>query len=149
MSTSSKNANQATRSANRCPVFGLPQNLTEMNLPTYRDVMKHYTYVRLKHSNKMNSKEQPSVTEVATIVAKKLEAIWQKASIPTVSRTRIVQQVKNYHDKHRTLLKPYRTRKNNAKYKARIANFSMKQRVCLTSVLANAKRKQSAIARRS
>ena len=49
----------------------------------------------------MNSKEQPSVTEVPTIVAKKLEAIWQKAPIPTVSRTRILQQVKNYHDKHR------------------------------------------------
>ena len=82
-------------------MFGLPQNLTEMNLPAYRDVMKHYTYVRLEHSTKMNSKEQPSFTEVATIVAKKLEAIWQKASIPTVSRTRILQQVKNYHDKHR------------------------------------------------
>ena len=82
-------------------MFGLPQNLTEMNLSAYRDVMKHYTYVRLEHSNKMNSKEQPSVTEVATIVAKNLEAIWQKASIPTVSRTRILQQVKNYHDKHR------------------------------------------------
>ena len=82
-------------------MFGLPQNLTEMNLSAYRDVMKHYTYVRLEHSNKMSSKEQPSVTEVATIVAKKLEAIWQKAAIPTVSRTRILQQVKNYHDKHR------------------------------------------------
>ena len=82
-------------------MFGLPQNLTEMNLSAYRDVMKHYTYVRLERSNKMNSKEQPSVTEVATIAAKKLEAIWQKASIPTVSRTRILQQVKNYHDKHR------------------------------------------------
>ena len=82
-------------------MFGLPQNLTEMNLSAYRDVMKHYTYVRLEHSNKMNSKEQPSVTKVATIVAKNLEEIWQKAPIPTVSRTRILQQVKNYHDKHR------------------------------------------------
>ena len=82
-------------------MFGLPQNLTEMNLSAYRDVMKHYTYVRLEHSNKMNSKEQPSVTKVANIVAKTLAAIWQKASIPTVSRTRILQQMKNYHDKHR------------------------------------------------
>ena len=82
-------------------MFGLPQNLTEMNLSAYRDVMKHYTYVRLEHSNKMNSKEQSSVTKVATIVAKNLEAIWQKASIPMVSRTRILLQVKNYHDKHR------------------------------------------------
>ena len=98
MSTSSKKADQATTSANRCPVFSLPKNLTEINLQTYRDVMKHYTYVRLEYSNKMNSKEQPSVTEVAIIVAKKLDAIWQKASIPTVSRPRIVQQVKNYHD---------------------------------------------------
>ena len=71
----------------------------------------------------MNSKEQPSVTEVATIVAKKLEAIWQKASIPTVSRTRIVQQVKTYHDKHRNLLKPNKTKQNNVTYKARIAKF--------------------------
>ena len=119
-------------------MFGLPQNLTEMNLSTYRDAMKHYTYVRLEHTNKMKSKEQPSVTEAAFIVAKKLEAIWQKASIPNVSRTRIVQQIKNYHDTHRYLLKPYKTRQNNVQYKARIANFNMKQRVSLTSVLANA-----------
>ena len=123
MSTSSEKANQATRSANRCPVFGLPPKFFEMNLPTYRDVMKHYTYVRLERSNKMISKEQPSVTEVATIVAKKLEAIWQKASIPTVSTARIDQQVKSYHNKHRKLLKPYKTRQNNVKYKARIAKF--------------------------
>ena len=123
MSTSSKKANQATKLAHRCPVFGLPLNLTEMNLPTYRDVIKHYTYVRLKHSSKLNSKEQPSVTEVAIIVAKKLEAISQKASISTVPRTRIVQQVKNYHDTHRNLPKPYKTRQNNVKYKARTAKF--------------------------
>ena len=123
MSTSSKKTNQATRSANRYPMFGLTQKFSEMNLPTYRDVMKHYTYVRLEHSNKMNSKEQPSVAEVATIVSKKLEAIWQKASIPTVFRTRIVQQVKSYHDKHRNLPKPYKTRQNNVKYKVRIAKF--------------------------
>ena len=53
MSTSSKKDDQAARSVNRCPVFGLPQNCTKMNLPTYRDVMKDYTYLRLKHSNKM------------------------------------------------------------------------------------------------
>ena len=75
MSTYIEKDNQSTRSANRCPAFGLPQNLTEMNLPANRDAMKHYTYVRLEHNNKMKSKEQPSVTEVATIVAKKLEAI--------------------------------------------------------------------------
>ena len=32
--------------------------------------MKHYTYVCLEHMNKMSSKEQPSITEVATIEAK-------------------------------------------------------------------------------
>ena len=96
-------------------MFGLLQSLPEMNLPTYRDVMKYNTYVRLEHSNKMNSKEQPSVTEVAVIVAKKLEAIWQKASISTQSRTRIVKQMKNYHDKHSNLLKPYKARQINVK----------------------------------
>ena len=59
-------------------MFGLPQILIEMNLSTYRDVMKHYRYVRLEHSNKMNSKEQPSVTEVATIVAKNLKQYGRK-----------------------------------------------------------------------
>ena len=39
--------------------------------------MKHYLYVRPENSNKMNSKEQRSVIEVATIVAKKLEAVWR------------------------------------------------------------------------
>ena len=59
-------------------MFGLHQNLTKMNLSAYRDVMKHYTYVRLEHSNKMNSKEQPSVTEVATIVANNLKQYGRK-----------------------------------------------------------------------
>ena len=71
----------------------------------------------------MNSKELPSVTEVATTVAKKLEAISQKAFVPTISRTRIAQQEKNHRDKHRNLLKFYKTRQNNVKYKARIAKF--------------------------
>ena len=86
----------------------------------------HYTYVRLEHSSKMSSKEQPSVTEEAAIVAKKLEAIWQKTSIPTVSRTRIVHQVKNYHDKHKNLLKPYKARQNNVKHNANIAKLQHK-----------------------
>ena len=109
--------------------------------------------MRLEHSNKIDSKEQPSVTEVATIVAKKLEAIWQKAFIPTVSRTRIVQQAKSYHGKHRNLLKLLKTRQNNVKYmssssktKQGLHYFNFKQRVNLISVPANAKRKHSAVA---
>ena len=78
MSTSSKKAHQAARSANRCPVLGLPLNLTDKNLPTYQNVMKHYTCVRLEHSNKVNAKEQPCVTEVVTIVAKKLKQYGRK-----------------------------------------------------------------------
>ena len=129
MSTSSKQANQATRSANRCPVFDLPQNLTEMNLPTYRFVVKHYRHLLVEHSYKMNSQEQPCVTEVATIIAKELEAIWQKASIPTVSRTKIVQLVKNYLDNHRNLLKPFKTRQITSNAKQGLQNFRIKQRV--------------------
>ena len=147
ISTSSKNANQAAKSPNRYLVF--VQNLIEMNLPTYRDFMKQCTYVRLKRRNKRNLKKQPSITKMATIVTKKLEAIWQKASIKIVSRTRIVQQVKNYHYKHRNSLKLYKTRQNNVNYEARIAKFQHEAGSLFEICVLNAKRKHSAVAQRS
>ena len=105
--------------------------------------MEHNTYVRLEYSNKMNCKEQPSVAEVAYIVPKKLEAMLQKTSIPTVSTTRIVQQVKIYHDKHRNLQKSYKTRQNNVKYKATIAKFQLEAECLL--VISACKCKEEAL----
>ena len=102
LSTSSKKVSQITKSTNRCPVFGSPQKLSEMKLQTYCEVMKHYTFVLQDlTSNKINSKENACVTEVATSVTDKLETIGQIALIPTVPRKRIVHKVKDNHDKHR------------------------------------------------
>ena len=60
--------------------------MLENQLPTYLDVMRAFLYERpiLKFERK-NAKLK--LREVGAEVAKKVETIWKKASIPTVLQT--------------------------------------------------------------
>ena len=92
-----------TRDAVKCPIFGGSKPLPENQLPTYLDVMKAFLYERpilkLERKNK-----KLRLREVAAEVAQKVETIWRKAGIPTVSHTRVAQLFVTYHDKKYLLL---------------------------------------------
>ena len=90
-------ANQA-RDAVKCPIFGAPKLLPENQLPTYLDVMKPFLYERPILKVERKNAKLP-LREIAAEVAQKVEAIWRKGSVPTVSHTQIVQLFLIYHDK--------------------------------------------------
>lgn len=57
------------------------------------------------------------------IIAAKVKEIWDKASLPTVSHKRILQLIRDYHEKYRCLMKPYKERKNGSSYQEKIQKF--------------------------
>lgn len=109
-----------TRCAVDCPVFGQPSQLPENVLPTYEQVMKFCAWIRF---NKKVTKKEPTFSEISEEVAVKVEQIWNKASIPVVSHTRILQLLQQYHAKYMKLLKPFRSRQNSETYKSKIKCF--------------------------
>lgn len=94
-----------TRKSTSCPIFGAPEEINENQLPTYKQVMKYYNLVRHQLKLENNSKKEPSINEISEIVSSKVEYLWRKASIPTVSHNRVMQLIKSYHAKCKNLLK--------------------------------------------
>src|SRR5260221_3792580 len=120
MATSSNST--TTRKGASCPVFGSPGELSGNVLPTYCDIMKFYVWT--KNNLKINTKiKEPTVGEISEIVAVRVEKIWMKASIPVVSHTRVLHLLRAYHDKYMKLLKPFKARQKQEKYKDRLKTF--------------------------
>ncbi|GBP49054.1 hypothetical protein EVAR_81614_1 [Eumeta japonica] len=93
------------RQPHKCPIFGTIEDIKENVLPTYQDVMKCYEWNRLQVKIKNVSNKEPTFSEIAEIVTRKVEGVWQKASIPIVSHTRVIQLLKAYHSKCKNIIK--------------------------------------------
>jgi len=111
-----------TRTKTKCPVFGTPQELSEIVLPTYENVMKYYLLVKHELKPNIHTKD-PTVSEIAEKVSANIERIWLKSSIPVISHTRVLQLIRAYHDRYQKLVKPFKSRHNDEKYKAKIRSF--------------------------
>ena len=62
--------------------------------------------------------------EIATEVAQKIEAIWMKGGIPTVSHIQIVQLFLTYHDKkYLLILKNIKSRERQENFGNKIRDF--------------------------
>ena len=96
-----------------CLIFS---NLGRMNLnmlPTIEDVLMDYQWIRLEL--KTNPKKEPTVAEVSDVLAMKIKEIWNRASIPIVTSTQILQLIRNYHDRYLKLVR-YSISKRNEQY---------------------------------
>ena len=113
-----------TRKAVSCPVFRHPAAMNEIQLPTWSDVMKNYLLLRNQMRSGSDSAKEPTVSEIAESLALKVELIWKKASLPIISHNAIVNKIRRYHDSYRKLLKPYKGRKADVKYNAKISQFA-------------------------
>uniref|UniRef100_A0A8D8THB2 Uncharacterized protein n=1 Tax=Cacopsylla melanoneura TaxID=428564 RepID=A0A8D8THB2_9HEMI len=111
-----------TRNSTFCPVFGAPENLPINNLPTYSDVIKFYLFIRYDLKAKNNSKE-PAISEVIEIVSSDVLKIWKRASLPTVSKNRVKKILQTYYSSYQALLKPYKGRQHDGKYKQKMESF--------------------------
>ena len=105
-----------------CPIFGDPAEMSDRQLPTYNTVMKDFLHTRdfLKAQRR---NQWQSVSEIAEIVSTRVDKIWRTASLPVVSHARIVQMVKSYHDKYLNLIKNYKRKMDDPRYKAKINDF--------------------------
>lgn len=96
---------EKTRQSYKCPLFGNMEDLKENMLPTYENVMKFYEWTRFHLKIERNSRKEPSFSDIAKRVSLRIESIWKKASIPTVSHNRVLQLLKAYHSKCKNFIK--------------------------------------------
>lgn len=62
-----------------------------------------------------------SFSEVANTVARKIMNLYSKASIPSVTKERIVQLINKYHDKYYKIRKSYHRDINKSDFKKQIS----------------------------
>ena len=110
-----------TRNQNICPVFGKTILMSKNLLPTYGDIIKHFMLVRQELTD--GQAKEATVNITSNKVCEDLAQIWQRASIPVISHQQIVAKIKDYHDKFRTLMKPYKQRFEDSNYLDKIELF--------------------------
>lgn len=89
----------------KCPVFETyPEDFSGTQLPTHKDVLLCCLFERQRLGQERGTNKEPCFSEIAEIVSCKIENIFNKTSIPTVTHTRVLQLLRAYHDKY-TLLK--------------------------------------------
>lgn len=99
--------------------------LTEENklnpdlLPTYKDVMNHYSFV-MNDLTRMSNGRKPAVTKVLKIVTSDVEGIWKNAQIPTILEKSIIKKIKVHREKHSNLLKYSEERRSADPIKTKI-----------------------------
>ncbi|GBM04741.1 hypothetical protein AVEN_20187-1 [Araneus ventricosus] len=97
-----KNIVKNTRQRTMCPIFGPLNELHVRLLPTVSDVLKYYLFVKSKMKSTLPVRE-PTVSEISEVVAQNIESIWVKSSIPHMSHKRVIEKIRECHDKYRNL----------------------------------------------
>lgn len=85
------------------PIFGTSSELYPNVLPTYSDVMRCFLWQR--QCLKSESDKDPSVLDISKKLLIDIKKIWQKASLPTISDQQIIQKIKDYNEKCKSLKK--------------------------------------------
>jgi hypothetical protein len=117
-----------TRAQSACPIFGAPASISENMLPDHTAVMRDYQSVRQMLQKDGRSKE-PNIHEIIEHVAAHVQSVWLKASIPVLSHQRILEKLRNYHDRYRNLLKPYKKRCKDPGYVDKLNMFRSEAKV--------------------
>lgn len=108
---------KTTKRLSVCPFFGAPKVLSQSVLPTCEDVL----LACFEETSK--SVKNESFSKISHRVAAQIEEVYCKASIPTVSRERIVKLIKDYHDKYYTLRKSFSRDKEKFNFKTKLNQF--------------------------
>lgn len=85
------------------PIFGTSSELNPNVLPTYSDVMRGFLWQR--ECLKFESDKDPSVLDISKKLLIDIKKIWQRASLPTISDQQIIQKIKDYNEKCKSLKK--------------------------------------------
>lgn len=105
-----------------CPIFGKPEELYRHVLPTIEECLKYILFVQnnlVKQKVNNNCLNSRTFTTVAEVV----EDIWKRASIPVVSRQRIIFLLKQYHNRRLALLKSFKRDNQKQSFRTSLTDF--------------------------
>ena len=91
-----------------------------------------------RHQLKTVNSKDPDFSNIAETTAQKVERLWMKASLPTVSHRRVKQMILNYHNQYQKVLKSKTGGKNKSSFEAQVRQFKNISDKLLTFVLASA-----------
>lgn len=109
------------RSETTCAILGPYKELDDRQLPIIRDVIKLILFVKNELKLKYNGKD-PSNSDIYAIVYEEINNIWTKASIPIVTKERVIQLLKSYFEKYLNL-KRYPKSKRNYSFENKLKCF--------------------------
>jgi len=97
---SKKKSKFSLRQTFECPIFGPPTDFGRL-LPTYDAVIRRCGYERRELALlAADGNKEPTFSEIAHNVASKLISLYEEASIPTLSKQRVVTMIQSYHAKY-------------------------------------------------
>lgn len=120
------------RSSNNTPILVLgnlelveekPRELLDDVLPTFGDVIRAIHYAKQCEVEDVSSKIPWKTYELE--VAKKVQEVWQKASVPTISFTGINKKVTALNQELLALWKTDSSRKCSATYMKKVDTFKV------------------------
>lgn len=119
--SSSKPIATRSQASDKCSIFGSPSELPPNVLPTKEDVAKYMLLVQ----KQIEEKPSRSLLLKAVIahVVEQLEAVWNKASIPTIQRSSITKQLHKIHDELRDIKKPPKEQQQTPSYQKKLKSF--------------------------
>lgn len=88
-----------------CTRFENVEDINDNVLPTYEYVTKYYDWNREQLKITRNTTKEPSFLDIAKLVAQRIECVWRKSSLPTVSNTIVIQVINGYHINYKNLIK--------------------------------------------
>lgn len=107
-----------------CSVFSHGRKLKVNILPTYEDIILCYL-----HASRSKKKQyQNLATDTCQKISDDVLKIWKTVSIPTIQPRFVIRKVKEYYEKYRSLLKPYKSLQNVESYKNRISVFKNEEK---------------------
>jgi len=83
--------------------FGLPSDLSGLNLPSKRDILKYYFF--LSEREKEKSKRNRAYEKLTPQVSKKVIEIWGKLKIEIIRERSIAQKLNIFINKYKNLIK--------------------------------------------
>jgi hypothetical protein len=103
-------------------VIGLPGELTLTSLPSRRDVIRYFNFVFADEKIRLDGKN-PSAKHVADLVSKKIQDVWEWASLPTIEIHKIRERVLKDHEKVQALNKSFKRDQNSAPGKKKLDDY--------------------------
>jgi len=113
-----------TRSSTEHGIFGQPSTLPSNQLPTCLDVIKLYLFYQ-KEQNELTT-----MHDYATRISQEVKDLHDKAGIPTIKLSSILQKVKRLIEKMQEIVKYPEKKRSSESFQDKIKSFSLLFDVC-------------------